>query len=491
MLDILNIVKSYSPWLGEETASDWDRIQQTLPEFRRPIFDALLADVNSNNQMVSLAGPRRVGKTTLLRQLVRKMIVEDGLDPARIIYYSLDDPALYRPGLSGAQVLEALMEHMAELGKTGPAYLMLDEIQTLERWELYLKKYYDLKYPIKIVISGSASSPIFKASRESLLGRVTDHHILPFSFREYLLYTLSTAKRDPLIAELTEIYQAGARVKGMFAKHPDHVDTDIVRIPKMSDDLWEAASAALQKYFVDGGFPEVWGFTTQEEKLTYLFNNQVNKVIMEDLVLAVEFRKPEQLKAFYISLLERPGREVNMTNLAGEIGVNSQQIDKYLPLLEMTHLIRAAPKFRKSPVRVRRGSQKFYPVDLALRNAVLRLGDEILQESDTLGLYAETLVFNALKKWQGVLQVDYYRDAQKEVDFIVHTRPNFYLPIEVKYATNTGIGKLKGLDAFRKKFPCHLPILVTREREDFGKDETSSSGSFFRLPLPLFLLMFD
>ncbi len=487
MFDISKVARSYSPWIDASTAAEWERVKDQLPGFRRPVFFDLLNDVQSNQQIVSVAGPRRVGKSTLLRQLVKELIDERGIDAERIIYYSFDDPALYRSDLNGDAMIEALMEHMAELGKTGPAFLLLDEIQTLDRWELYLKKYYDLQYPIRIVISGSASSLIFKKSRESLLGRVKDHHVLPFSFREFLLWKLYD-KDDSLLEELAEIHHSGGRLRGMFAKDPRYVDTTSVSIPKMSDELWQHAAAALSDYIVDGGFPEVWEFKTQEEKINYLFDNQVKKVITEDLVLAVEFRKPEQLKTFYISLLERPGREVSMTKLSQELGISSQQIDKYLPLLEMTDLIRCAGKFRKSAVRVRKGSQKYYPVDLALRNAVLRLGDEILDEPDTMGLYAETLVFNALKRWHGVLQIDYFRESQKEVDFIVHTRPSFYLAVEVKYATNTGAGQLKGLAAFLNSYDCHLPIVVTREKHDFGRE---GEGNYFRVPLLLFLLLFD
>ena len=57
------------------------------------------------------------------------------------------------------------------------------------------------------------------------------------------------------------------------------------------------------------------------KKIQYLFDNQVNKVISEDLVLAAEFRKPEQLKRFYVSLLEKPGREVSITALSKDLGI--------------------------------------------------------------------------------------------------------------------------------------------------------------------------
>jgi predicted AAA+ superfamily ATPase len=290
-----------------------------------------------------------------------------------------------------------------------------------------------------------------------------------------------------LLGELESFERAGREIMGMFARAPEYADLGGVSVPDPNEDLWTVVEAALGEYMVQGGFPEVWKMDTQEEKIEYLFRNQVTKVITEDLVLAVEFRKPELLKKFYISLLEQPGREVNMSLLSQELGINVQQIDKYLPLLEMTDLIRHADKFRPSAVRVHQGNQKFYPIDLALRNAVLRLDSDILRDPSIMGAYAETLVFNALKKMPGVLGLDYYRESQKEIDFIVHTRPYRYFPVEVKYRNKVHSQDAAGLLRFKSKFDCHVPLLVTKKRDGFGVHPEG----YFQMPLGLFLLLFD
>jgi predicted AAA+ superfamily ATPase len=489
--ELTRFVEPWSPWLDAEEREKWERL---LPDFHRPVFGKLIEDICSLEQIISITGPRRVGKSTLLKQIAKYLLHDRHVDPSRVVYYQFDDPALFRASISGGELLESLMERMCRLGK--PAYLMLDEIQTLERWEIqtlerweqYLKKYYDLKYPVRVIVSGSASSPIFKKTRESLLGRVKDYHVLPFSFREFLLFRLQEKGLTNLVEEVERLQDVGSKVKGMLVKSPQHVDTESVTVQRMSDQLWEQAEGALNDYFVEGGFPEVWTLPTQEKKIEYLFDNQVKKVIYEDLVLATEFRKPEQLKMFYISLLERPGQEVNLTSLSKEINIGVQQIEKYLPLLEMTDLLAHASKFRRSAVRQRQGSRKYYLVDLALRNAVLRIGPEVLQDEAMLGLYAENLVFNVLKKWDGTLQVDYYREKTHEVDFIVHTRPSQYLPVEVKYRPAKRKGSLAGLKKFTTKHPCHLSTIVTKDRDDYGRRQETNA---FHCPLPLFLVLFD
>lgn len=477
-LDIPSLLRPYNPWTDEG-----EKGLQEVPEFARPVFRDLIRDLQRLPQILSITGPRRVGKSTLLRQIVRHYLRE-GYPADLLIYYSLDDPALFRPSIDRHRFMEDLMLEARRRAGRRRTFLLLDEIQRLERWELYLKKYYDLRYPIRLVVSGSASSPIFKKSRESLLGRVKDYHLLPFSFREFLLFHFQADSE--VLEELEAIYRDGIAVRGMMAGDPRHLDLQSILIRNISHKLWKLASDALEQFLREGGFPEVWGMKTWEQKIDYLYDNQVKKVIYEDLVLAAEFRKPEQLKRFYISLLEQPGREVNVSRISAETGILAAQVEKYLPLLEMTDLLAHVEKFRKRALRVRRGSVKYYLVDLALRNAVLRLPDAGLSDPGVLGFYAENLVFNALRKWQGVVTIDYYRERDEEVDFIVHTGPRKYLPFEVKYRDSISDDDLRPIRNFLKRFTTVPGIVVTRRPEDFGK-----RGDLFFVPLLHFLLMFD
>lgn len=479
-MDIHSIISPYNPWLTEGL----DGFAQ-IPDFHRPIFDELIQGIADYPQILSITGPRRIGKSTLLYQIIRHLI-RSGKPAESCIYYSLDDPALFRPGVDPHQVMELLLEKIAKDARaTGEnAYLFLDEIQRLERWELYLKKYYDLHYPVKFIVSGSASAPIFKKSRESLLGRVKDYHLRPFSFREFLLYRLKD--QGSLVSEITSISAQGEKAIGLFTDDPRHLGITEVPIQPISDNLWFAAESLFKQYIRDGGFPEVWNLSTWDKKTDYLYENQVKKVIYEDLLLAAEFRKPEQLKRFYISLLEKPGREVNFSQIAEEVGVQKAQVEKYLPLLEMTDLLSHIDKFRKSPLRVRRSHVKFYMVDLALRNAVLRITQDQLDDPTTLGTYAENLVYTTIRKWKGTVAIDYYRDHDGEVDFIVHLGSKKFLPIEVKHKDRIDSGDLSPINRFSRKYNSLRGLLVTKKKDDFGNRE-----DIFFLPLLHFLILLD
>lgn len=474
---ISDLLKPYNPWL-ELGASAFEQ----LPAFHRPIFHQVLGDLVSLPQMISITGPRRVGKSTVLKQLIRHCLLKEGYAPDHLVYYQFDDPALFRPRFPHDRFVDTLMHDLDKRSKDRPVILFLDEIQRLDRWELFLKKYYDLSYKVRLVISGSASSPIFKKSRESLLGRVKDYHLLPFSFREFLLYRLQGDER--LTVELDSIHRSGEQIMGMLSGDPKHSGLQSVEIPALSPELKVEAEKHFTGYLDEGGFPECWSMPSWEQKIDYLYDNQVKKVIYEDLVLATEFRKPELLKQFYISLLERPGREINLSKVADETKINLAQVEKYLPLLEMTDLVARVEKFRKSALKVRRGNIKVYLVDLALRNAVLRLQGGIQKDPAVMGLYAENLVFNALKKWKGKLALDYYRQKDEEIDFVVHLQPGSYLPIEVKYREVIPDTELKAIRGFARR-NATWGIVVTKDQRGSGVDGLG------RIPLLEFLLAFD
>ena len=150
------VIAPYSPWLG-----NLEGAFAQLPGFRRDVFEAIYADVTTLPQMVSVTGPRRVGKTTLLQQCIQK-IIADAPDPAaqaqRIVYFSMQDPLLDFPGFNQDKFFNDLVAAAAHASREGATYLFLDEIQRFPRWELYLKKYYDLKTPVRIVSPSLAAS---------------------------------------------------------------------------------------------------------------------------------------------------------------------------------------------------------------------------------------------------------------------------------------------------------------------------------------------
>ena len=484
-----DVIAPYSPWL-----SQLEGAFAQLPSFRRDVFDAVYADVTTLPQMVSVTGPRRVGKTTLLQQCIQK-IIADAPDPTaqaqRIVYFSMQDPLLDFPGFNQDKFFNDLIAAAVRASRQGVTYLFLDEIQRFTRWELYLKKYYDLKTPVRIVVSGSASTPIFKKSRESLLGRIKDFHVLPFSFREWFDLSVS---QDLFIRPMSSdgssfTKQIGKIIQELDAENLPYVLQDYANL--------SAPNSVVENFLHEGGFPEVWDLPTQLAKQEYLYQNQVERVIFEDLLLAAEFRKPEMLRRFYLGLLKDPGRETNLTQLSKSIELSRSTIESYFPLLEATDLVWRLHKHTSTKATPKAGNFKTYLVDLAVRNAVMKLSQKQMVADPTLmGAYAENVVANHLRRWPGLVELGYWRvhtgKAHDEIDFIVdlgYTR----IAIEVKYRNEVQHKDVLKTARLAHDHGCAACVVVSKEAMSSQEVDTLRSSAQVPLaivPLAAFLMLF-
>jgi predicted AAA+ superfamily ATPase len=280
---------------------------------------------------------------------------------------------------------------------------------------------------------------------------------LPFSFREYCAYQLRShpggfrdvlaelpALRDPLLA--------GDEADALAVLR----QVDSALAPFQSD-----IDGAVRTYCQQGGFPEVWPLVDPLRKMEYLLENHVRKVLYEDLMSTTRYRKPENVLRFFVYLLSQPGSEINTAQIASQAGVERRVVEENLPLLEMTDLVVRVRKFSHQPIRVRSGNIKVYPVDLALRNAVLKQWEDFTANPTIMGLFAENLVAHELKRWPEALEVAYYREKNTEVDFVVTHGGNRHLPIEVKHRNTHD--QVRGLRHFMKKYQVNLGLVVTRE----------------------------
>lgn len=475
---------TYNPWW-----TDGEAVFAGLPEFHRDVFDDLYADIQRLPQMISVTGPRRVGKSTLLKQCIRKLIQEHGTAQAkRIVYFTMDDPALLLPHVDMDRFFEDLVAEFAKRAKGGAVYLFLDEIQKFPRWELYLKKHYDLKTPVRFVVSGSASAPIFRKSRESLLGRIHDYQVLPFSFREFYFFGDPTASSTlALIGRSLQLKEPKQFIQSInYLVNQVEVDGD-------ASGSFALEQQAIQRYFFEGGFPEVWNLPDILAKQEYLYQNQIERVIFEDLLIAAEFRKPEMLRRFYLGLLAEPGRETNISKLSKDIGITAATITNYFPLLEATDLVWRLHKYTGSRATAKATNFKSYLIDLAVRNAVLKLTPErLLADEQVLGLYAENIVANHLRRWPGLVELAYYRERNNELDFIVDLGAT-RIGIEVKYRATLNDRELSKSREIAETLGCEAFVAVCKDRPDEALEKRLQEKSRIPLavvPLADFLLLF-
>ena len=473
-------------WQGHEGAF------AELPAFRRDVFHELYADVKQLPQMVSVTGPRRVGKSTLLQQCIQQLIQEAPDRQAqanRIVYFSMQDPGLELPGFDQDRFFNELVTTAAKVAKDGPTYLFLDEIQRFARWELYLKKFYDLKTPVRFVVSGSASAPIFRKSRESLLGRIKDFHVLPFSFRERLAaksgQNISCEAQDAL-RELGE--------HGTLLRTSVSAEEQVNALQQVSlHPAFVGSYVGVEDYLFEGGFPEVWSLPTLLAKQEYLYQNQVERVIFEDLLVVAEFRKPEMLRRFYLGLLKDPGRETNLSQLSKQIELARSTIETYFPLLEATDLVWRLHKHTSTKATPKAGNFKTYLVDLAVRNVVMKLSQELMVADATLmGAYAENVVANHLRRWPGLVELGYWRRNNDELDFIVDLGAT-RIGVEVKYRNEVQHKDVLKAARLSQQLGCEACIMVSKQpliEADVSRLKEQAPVPLAVVPLAAFLMLF-
>ena len=184
-LEKIRFMRQENPWwqTGEVPS-------QNLEPFKRRDFYKICERI-SDRQIISLTGLRRVGKTTLLYQLIDHLLGKEKIQRTRILMLTLDNPFWKDSNSSLLEIFNlytnAILKEPvfnSSLNKElKQVYIFLDEIQYWQDWENILKSIYDKNYPIKIIISGSSSLHLYARSAESLVGRIHHQLIFPFLLR--------------------------------------------------------------------------------------------------------------------------------------------------------------------------------------------------------------------------------------------------------------------------------------------------------------------
>ncbi len=449
------------------------RASAPIPSFRRWIFNRLCRLLRQGlTPAVVLRGPRRVGKTVLLRQVMQQWLA-DGVSPEQILYApfdeiasleKLDDPILAVARWFEDNILQENFNEAAQGGKT--AYLFFDEVQNLENWAAQIKHLVD-NHNVRVLATGSSSLRI-EAGRDSLAGRITTLDLGTLLLRE--------------IAALR------------FDSAPPPLWGDNGLESLLTADFWRAARQPLQpgrdlRQQAFEAFSERGAYPIAHERAgadwpevaDYLNETVIQRAIQHDLRMGPRGqRRDEKLLEEVFRLCCRyagqtPGQSVFAPEiqqaLAGNIGWN--RILTYLRFLDGTLLIRLIQplelrlKRKKSPAKVclcdhsLRASwlQEVVPLAPAGLHANPHL-------SDIAGHLAESALGYFLASIPN-LDVAYFpeRGAEPEVDFVI-TVGTRRIPIEVKYRRRIDpFEDTRGLRAFLDKSVYNAPLglLVTLE----------------------------
>lgn len=366
--------------------------------YHRPVFDKIISYMK-DREILLLYGMRRIGKTTLMYQIIDHLI-STGTNNRKILYFTFDETEAGIEDLISTYESEVLRSPIKDAGRV---FIFLDEIQKNKDWENRVKVYYDLYPNVKFIISGSASLNIRKRSSETLAGRLYSFYISQLEFKEYL------------------------EMKGIKVKFEDWK-------------LYEAdIKPRLMDYLIKGGFPELVNEDHDEKVLSYVRDIVLDRIILRDIPEEFGIRDISLLRTLLGLIASEPGFIMNYDSLSRKLRRSKQTIMNYIFFLEYSLIVKTVENTRPGFLATSRKMKKVYLTNSAF---VFAISGTPYNNS---GKIAESAVA------QAVSSVNYYREGKKEVDFI-WIRENQVIPIEVKYG-NYDIKKftsiIKGLNLTR------------------------------------------
>lgn len=450
--ELFSVLQEFNPWWTGQPVAD-------LPDWERAATRQIRAwiDDQETTRALMLTGARQVGKTTLFRQAIRRLVAE-GYPAANLLYATFDHPILKLAGLG--RTLQAWDELFPPVAGH-PRMLFLDEIQFVPDWQTWLKHQSDFQRGHRIAATGSAS-PLRDASAESGVGRWETIPLPTLSFAEYLRLRKVEIPPLPEVRSLRHIF--------------DWTQGDFSRATTLGRPL----TAHFHEYLLRGGFPEPAMVNDLARCQRLLREDIVDKVLKRDMTALYGVRRVLEVEKIFLYLCYHDGGILDVPTLSRELdGINRQSVNNFLDLFEATHLVHRLRPFGYGR-EVLRGRSKIYLADAALPGSVLLLGRRLLEKPDRLGAAVETAFFKHIYTRYYPDQPEFYYWQAKgnrdlEVDLIARTGDRL-VPFEVKYQdAELTARRLKGLRLFLEERGVKHGYVVTRRWEDFRVIETASA----------------
>ncbi len=393
-MEISNVLINLNEWWKSGEVNE-----KLAKPYRRKIFAEASRILNNYRQILMLTGLRRVGKSTLIYQLIEDLLKLKKVDPKHIVYFTFD--------ASLSDLTNILDEYQRITGidwKHEKIYLFLDETQKLEKWSSEIKVLYDAFPEIRLIILGSASLQLESHAVSDLAGRYFLIDLKPLSIIEY--YELKYGKK----VDRFELYRNDIKIE-------------------------------LNKYMLRV-FPETVSWENEEDIKTYIHENIISKIVRMDLpdtFATVNFKLLEAMISLFFS---NPGMILNTDSISKEFGISKTTFENHIFYLEFAKLITIVRNFRPNIKMESRKLKKVYPYNISLALA----SNNIMP-----GFVAETVVASAIGA------TNYWRDKNNEIDFVLK-KP--LLPIEVKSGNKVREDDLKSMKYFLQKFKAKYGIVV-------------------------------
>lgn len=411
-------LNEWNPWWeNKESVED-------LEGKPRPNYNYLVNSVDIK-EITIITGVRRSGKSTLMYQMISNLLKRD-ISPKQILFVNLEDKKLMNESLDS--IYQSYRENI-NLDKK--AYIFLDEIHRIEGWESWIRKKYDLKTNDKFIISGSCSYLLKREYSTLLTGRNLAFEVFPLSFEEFLLFKDIKIEKDNIKKNIIL-----EKTKLVIFKN-------------------------LKEYLNLGGFPEI--VSKHEDYKIRVLEQYFDDILYKDIIdrYNLNSQKAKDLALFFTTNFTGL---FSLRNVRNSLKISYDTIKDYLSYYKEAFLFFTLEHFSYSFKEQKTLASKIYCIDNGLRNAVS------FKFSKDEGKLAENLVFVELKRREKEF---YYWKNNGEVDFILKTKNQSLVAINVSYTDEIDEREIKSLIEFKKKFKkARNLLLLTKDIEKKEKGIT-------------------
>lgn len=463
--DLQRVFDEQNPWqrTGEVPATLARQIERPLAKL---LWQRLHDDDPHRFQLV--LGPRRVGKTTALYQTVRHLIAA-GIAPTRIWWLRLDHPLLLQENLG--DLVRAVLQ-TSSASADAPVFLMLDELVYTDRWDLWLKTFFDEQWPVRIAATSSATAALRERRLESGVGRWSEQHLTPYLFTEFLA-----------LVEKDRPVDVGDTLADSLAR---------LRQGQRAD---QELAAWRRLFMLVGGFPELLTAARDrpdEDEPSRLLESQqvlradaVERAIYKDIPQSFGVDNPMMLERLLYVLAAQITGLLSPSNICSELGLSQPTFDRYLSYLEQAFLVFTLPNYSGREATVQKRGRKLYFVDGAIRNAALQRGLAPLDNPAELGVLLENLVAATLRSLalHTGIRLYHWRDGKHEVD-LVFDHPDHPLAFEIGLSPDHPRAGITTLHERHPRFRGRCYVVAPQASVTQPDATPSGIGT---LPLDLFL----
>lgn len=383
----------------------------------------------SGEDIVTVTGIRRCGKSSLLRLTINKLL-SSGIPKENILYVEFDDERFSSMQVSDFDDILQAYRDMHPEKPLKDVYMFFDEIQLIKGWELFVLRTYK-NYCKHIFVTGSTAEMLSEEMASALRGWPDEYVEYPLYFKEYLNF------------------------RGLT---PNPYTEDGAAITK----------SAFKHYCDEGGYPKAVLAETESERIKIL-QSYFNTMLFRDLIEHYEIRtSPSIVRYFLKRVFENLTKPTSVNNIYNELKSAGMKVGKdslydWLDYACNIYLLYKVPCYTRSVLKETTLPSKYYIADNGLRRAVL-----YTQSSDE-GKELENIIFAFLHRSLGSDdKIFYYHENATECDFLIQKGEDIHELVQVcwELTAENRSREIKGITEAARATGCHNCRIITYEQEE-------------------------